>query len=215
MNLLGEAGELVEHLFMLRLEPGAFQFDVAYHPQPQTLEAWQSETKALIVMNGGYFRLESESYIPNGLTVVGGERIGGTYADFAGMFAVTGDGPELRWLAREPYDPNEPLLAALQSFPVLVKPGGELGFPERNEDGRAARRSVIAQDRDKRVLFLVASVGNFTLHGLSVYLVESDLDLDIAINLDGGPSSGMLLARPAEGVPALIPLPVVITVRER
>src|SRR3990172_7724727 len=113
INLPGDTGEPFEHLFMLRLEPDDFQFDVAYHPDPQSLEAWQSETNALIVLNGGYFRGENGAYVPNGLTVVGGAAIGSTYGEFAGIFAVTRDGPELRWLAQEPYDPNEPLLAPL------------------------------------------------------------------------------------------------------
>jgi hypothetical protein len=65
------------------------------------------------------------------------------------------------------------------------------------------------------VLFIVASSGSFTLHRLSAYLVASDLDLYIAVNLDGGPSSGVLLASPMEQVPALVPLPVVITVLDR
>jgi len=215
VNLLGDTGEPLEHLYMLRLEPDDFQFDVAYDPDPRSLEAWQSETNALIVLNGGYFRRENGAYVPNGLTVLGGGAIGSTYGEFAGMFAVTRDGPELRWLAQEPYDPNEPLLAALQSFPVLVKPGGVMGFPEQDEDHRAARRSVIAEDRNGRMLFIVASRGNFTLHRLSSYLVASDLDLYIAINLDGGPSSGVLLASPLEEVPALVPLPIVITVQDR
>jgi hypothetical protein len=215
INLLQETGETFEHLFILRLEPNRFLFGVGYHPQPQSLEAWQSETNALIVLNGGYFRLEAGSPVPNGLTITDGEAMGSSYGDFAGMFAVTQHGPELRWLAQEPYDPNEPLLAGLQSFPVLVKPGGVLGFPAGEEDNQAARRSVIGMDRDGRLVLLVASIGNFTLHRLSAYLVQSDLDLDIAVNLDGGPSSGMLLAEPFEAIPASAPLPIVITVLER
>ena len=215
INLLRETGEPFEHLFILRVEPSEFLFSVGYHPQPQSLEAWQSETNALIVVNGGYFRLEAETPVPNGLIILDGEAMGSSYGDFAGMFAITQHGPKLRWLAQEPYDPNEPLLAALQSFPVLVKPGGELGFPAGEEDNQAARRSVIGMDRDGRLVLLVASIGNFTLHKLSAYLVQSDLDLDIAINLDGGPSSGMLLAEPFEVIPAYAPLPIVITVIER
>jgi hypothetical protein len=215
INLLSDDGQPFEHIFILRLEPDHFRFDVAYHPQPQTLQAWQSETGALIVMNGGYFRMEGAEAIPNGLTVIGGEPMGVSYGDFGGMLAITRDGPQLRWLAQEPYDPNEPLLAALQSFPVLVKPGGALGFPEQEEDNRAARRSVIGIDKAGRVLLLTASIGGFTLHILSAYLVGSDLDLDIALNLDGGPSSGTLLSDPFGEVPSLAPLPIVITARQR
>ena len=126
------------------------------------------------------------------------------------MLAVTPAGPELRWLAEQPYDAAEPLRYGLQSFPLLVKPGGVLGFP--NEDGARARRTVIGRDRQGRFLFLVAPYGTFTLHGLSTYLVDSDFDLDIALNLDGGTSSGIALAEPAEARSPLVRLPVVITV---
>jgi hypothetical protein len=47
---------------------------------------------------------------------------------------------------------------------------------------------------------------------LSAYLIQSDLELDIALNLDGGPSSGLLLADPPQGETALLPLPVVILI---
>jgi hypothetical protein len=129
------------------------------------------------------------------------------------MLAVTAEGPELRWLAERPYDPNEGLVAAVQSFPLLVKPGGLVGFPD--EDGLVNRRTVVAQDRQGRILFLVAPRGYFTLHQLSVFLVASDLELDIALNLDGGTSTGLLLAEPAEGIGAYTLLPAVITVEER
>jgi hypothetical protein len=215
INLFTEDGQPFEHFFILRLDPTVFRFDVAYHPQPQSLESWQSETGALIVINGGYYRLEEGGAVPNGLTIIGGEPMGTSYGDFGGMLTITQGRLQLRWLAQDPYDPDEPLQAALQSFPVLVKPGGVLGFPEQEEDNRAARRSVIAIDRDGRGLLITASIGNFTLHILSAYLVGSDLDLDVALNLDGGPSSGMLLADPFEEVSSLTPLPIVITVRQR
>lgn len=199
---------------MLRLDPYSYQFDVAYRGQPQSLAQWQAETNALVVVNGGYFRVEEDKYIPNGLTIVDGQTIGRSFGDYAGMVVVTPGGPELRWLAHQPYNPNEPILAALQSFPILVKPGGGVGFPAENEDNKRARRTVIAQDQSGRILFLVTSKAYFTLHQLSVYLANSDLNLDIAINLDGGKSSGITLARPSESIAALSPLPVVITVHE-
>jgi len=205
----------LDSLYILRLDPKYFQFDVAYDPKGLTLEAWQAQTGALIVLNGGYFRLENEVYLPNGLTVINGVPMGSSYSDFGGMFAVTERGPELRWLAHQPYDSNELLLAALQSFPILVKPGGKLGFSAEYEDNLAARRTVIAQDQQGRILLIVAPQGNLTLHQLSAYLTDSDLKLDIALNLDGGPSSGIILAEPSETIPALLPLPVVITVHQR
>jgi hypothetical protein len=126
------------------------------------------------------------------------------------MLAINEGGAELRWLAEKPYRPDEPLLAALQSFPVLVKPGGQLGFPAEYEDNIQARRTVIGQDWEGRILFIVAPRGTFTLHQLSVYLTESDLNLYVAINLDGGPSTGILVAHPQEVVASQTSLPFVI-----
>lgn len=212
INLVDGSGRLQETVYILRFEPAAFQFGVAYRPgEPQSLETWQAETGALVVLNGGYF---TESYAATGLIVSNGQASGVSYGDFAGMLAVAAEGPQLRWLAEQPYDPAEPLLAAVQSFPLLVKPGGLLGFPD--EDGLVSRRTVIAQDRQGRILFLLAQRGYFTLHKLSRFLVETaDLEIDIALNLDGGTSTGLLLAEPAEGIGAYTLLPAVITVHPR
>ena len=215
LDVVNEQGLRIETLTILRLEPKLFQFKVAYHTVPQSLEAWQAETQALIVINGGYFWQKEELYYPTGLIVVEGKAIGSTYDTFAGMLAVTKAGPELRWLAQKPYNPKEALQSALQSFPLLVKPGGELGFPEKFEDQQTARRTVIAQDKKGRILLIIAPQGGFTLHRLSAYLTASDLDLHIALNLDGGPSTGLLLAEPAETIAAYDSLPVVITISPR
>ena len=179
-------GQFTEPLYILRLSPEYFQFGVAYDPEGLTLEAWQAQSGALIVVNGGYYRLDNDIFIPTGLTIIAGVPMGTSYGDFGGMFAINENGPKLRWLAQQPYDPNEVLHSALQSFPILVKPGGELGFPAVNEDNLMARRTVIAQDQSGNILLMVAPQGNLTLHQLSAFLTNTDLDLDIAVNLDGG-----------------------------
>jgi hypothetical protein len=90
-----------------------------------------------------------------------------------------------------------------------------MGFPAENEDNKRARRTVIAQDQYGQVLLLVTAKAYFTLHQLSLYLTNSDLELDIAINLDGGKSSGIILAQPSERIAPFSPVPVVITVQKR
>jgi uncharacterized protein YigE (DUF2233 family) len=208
INLSDNQGNLLESLYLLRLEPDQFEFRLGYRPgQPQTLRAWQAETDALVVVNGGYF---TDSQIATGLIVMDGVASGVGYGDFAGMLAVTATGPELRWLRERPYSAAEPLRYASQSFPLLVRPDGQPAFPD--EDGRRSRRTVVGQDSNGRLLFLVTNWGHFTLHQLSQWLDQSDLDLQIALNLDGGTSSGLLLTDPEESIPAFVPLPLVITV---
>jgi hypothetical protein len=205
----------VESVYIWRLDQNYFRFDVDYHSTPQTLEAWQSETNALIVLNGGYYSIENQRYFPDGLTVVNGQASGQSFSGFGGMLAIKDSGAELRWLVQKPYDAYESLHAALQAFPILVEPGGRLGFGPERDNKAPARRTVIAQDRDRRILLIVTPQGYFTLHRLSVFLTESDFNLDIAVNLDGGGSTGILISNPHEVIPSTRPIPFVILVYPR
>lgn len=211
INLYTESGLLSDSLYILRLDPALYRFELGYHPgQPQRLATWLAETGALIAFNGGFFTPE---YIATGLIVVDGDPGGVSYQGFGGMLTIVDGHPSVRGLVRQPYDAQERFDAALQSFPLLIEAGGQPGYD--GDSAQRARRSVIAQDRAGRVVLLVADRSQFTLAGLSRYLLESDLELDIALNLDGGPSSGLLLREPAEGTPAYAPLPGVILVFAR
>ena len=212
-----------ERLVIVRLDPTAVRFRVHYDPaEPRLVSDWAEILQPLLVVNGGYFTPENETV---GLLISDGRVWGIPYDDFAGMFAVSphpgpppqGEGGErvsVRWLDDRPYDPAEPLTQALMSFPVLVKPGGVMGFPADGDDGRPARRTVVAQDLQGRILFIVAPRGTLSLHEMAVFLAESDLDLDVALNLDGGFSTGLWLnvgERSVE-VASRVEVPVVIEV---
>ncbi len=205
----------VESLSIWRLDQRYFRMDVAFAATPKSLQTWQQETRAAMVINGGYFSIENGRYFPDGLTILNGEALGASFDGYGGMLAINQDRAELRSLLEKPYDPNEPLHAALQSFPVLVQPGGKVGFGADREDYARARRTVIGQDKDGRLLFIGAPEGYFTVHELSAYLAQSDLGLDIAVNLDGGGSTGILVANPPETIPSKVLLPFVILVYPR
>ena len=208
INLYSESGGLEENLYILRIDPLLFSFEVGYHPgKPQSLEAWQLETGALIVLNGGFF---DENDTATAVVVEAGESFGVSYQGFGGMFAVDDTGPQIRWLQQEPFQEDPSLHSALQSFPMLVLPGGHL--PAQIDSGDVARRTVIGQDTEGRIIMLVAGLGHFSLSDMSQYLVGSDLELDRALNLDGGASSGIYLAAPGEVVSSFSPLPTVILV---
>jgi len=210
-------GDGEKKLYIVRLDPAQVDFRVGYHAgAPQSLQAWLDESGAMLAVNGGYF---DEANVATGLVVSDGAATGVSHGTFAGMFAVTAAGESVNWLADVPYfDDSDPYLhgerieQAVQSFPLLVKPGGVMGYPD--EDGEAARRTVIGQDSNGRFLFILAVNGRFTLHQLSQWLVESDLGLDIGLNLDGGTSTGLRFAD-GSGVAAFALLPVVILVERK
>ncbi|MBN1812984.1 MAG: phosphodiester glycosidase family protein [Anaerolineae bacterium] len=205
-----------EYLAIVRLDPSAVRFRVHYNPgQPLKVSTWAEQLQSLLVINGGYFTPEYEA---TGLLISDGQTWGAVYDDFAGLFAVTADEQvSVRWLRDRPYDPAEPLTQGVMSFPVLVKPGGVMGFPANTDDGMSARRTVVAQDFEGRVLFIAAPRGHLSLHEMAVFLAESDLGIDVALNLDGGPSTGLWLATEANpvGIDSRAAVPSVISVETR
>jgi uncharacterized protein YigE (DUF2233 family) len=171
------------------------------------------------MVNGSYFAPENQGrHETIGLLVSDGELWGAPLRDYAGMLAVTQDDHvSIRWLRDRPYIPGEPLIQAVQSFPMLVKPGGIMGFPADADDGAPARRTVVAQDGGGKLLFIAAPRGTLSLHELSVFLAESDLGIDVALNLDGGRSTGLrLTAGDAHiEIDSLTAVPSIIAVEKR
>jgi uncharacterized protein YigE (DUF2233 family) len=207
------AGQTVETMHILRLDPAAFAFRVAYAPhEPLSVREWADRTGAMITVNAGYFTPE---YVATGLLVADGVAHGTSYRGFGGMVAVGPAGVEVRSLEAQPYDPTEPLAAAVQSFPLLIKPGATLGFPD--DDGIPSRRTIIGQDRAGRILIIACPGGTFTLHRLALELLKSDLDLDVALNLDGGSSTGLWVTAGEAHikVPSLLPVPAVLLIDPR
>jgi uncharacterized protein YigE (DUF2233 family) len=212
-----------ERLQIVRLDPGQVLFRVGYDPiNPKRVSDWGRDLQPLLVVNGAYFAPENEGNQTIGLVVANGQRWGRLLGAHAGMFAVTARGDvSVRWLQQRPYDPAEPLSYAMQSFPVLVRPGGMMGFPADADEGTPARRTVVAQDRQGNVLLIVAPRGHLSLHQVAVSLAGADLGVDIALNLDGGGSTGMWLAageaaaRPVANTDSYTPVPSVILVERR
>jgi hypothetical protein len=196
IDVAPDGGRATERLSVVRLNPTWLPVRVHYDPaNPKTVSAWGAALDALLVVNGAYFAPESEGRQETiGLLVSDGQPWGTPLQDHAGMLAVTDSGEvTVRWLRDQPYDPQEALAQAMQSFPVLVKPGGVMGFPADADDGAPSRRTVVAQDGAGNVLLILAPRGMLSLHELAVFLAKSDLTIDVALNLDGGGSSGMWL----------------------
>jgi uncharacterized protein YigE (DUF2233 family) len=197
-----------ERLVLFRLDPAEHTFRVLYTPGfPAPVAQW--DRQARLVFNAGYFDADGAAL---GLLVSDGRAFGATYEGFGGMFEVGADGAaRLRSLRAEPYAPGEAFAQAVQSFPVLIQPDGTTFA---NEDGVRARRTVLAQDARGRLVVVIAPSGAFTLAGLAAWLARSDLELRIALNLDGGGSTGYY-AGPADSIDSFAPVPAVIAAYAR
>ncbi len=207
IQLLDENGRQTEQLTLLRIDPNFFTFEIGYSPgQPKSLVTWQQETGAQLVVNGGFFTPE---FTATGLIVVDGQPSGSSYVGFGGMVTMDGGRVEVRSLLERPYQPTETLDFALQAFPMLVL-NGQAAY--RTADFDAARRTVIGVDENGRLLIILASWGSFTLAELSSYLANADFGLVNALNLDGGTSTGLILANPPQLVPGFTAVPSVLLI---
>lgn len=206
---LGEAEDTVT---IVRFDLKHVRLSVGYQPdQPMPIGTWMKQAQALAVINGGYFDQHNTA---ESLVVSDGHASGSSYDGFGGMFSVDGQGNvSLRSLRAQPYDPaNERLQQATQSSPLLMLHGQRTTF-QANAAGQ--RRSVIAMDKQGRMLLIVSPNQSFTLDELADLLVSSDLSLDTALNLDGGASTGLYLDTSQQKVTVdpLVTLPLVIIVK--
>jgi uncharacterized protein YigE (DUF2233 family) len=200
---------------VVRMSQEAVRFEVGYAPnQPRLLHQWCADPDLLAAINGGFF---NEDYQSSALIISNGIANGTSYEAQGGMFAVDAWGNvSLRYLPNQPYTPDEQLVQAIQGWPMLIQPGGGPLYAEIDQEQRA-RRSVIAMDTTGNVLLLAFPVPDFTLAELTDWLVASDLNIDSALNLDGGSSTGMCVQGDTvqERVPAYSLLPSMLLVYPR
>ncbi len=86
----------VESFHIWRLDQKYFRIDVAFDGMPRSLQTWQKETNATLVVNGGYFSIENKRYFPDGLTIVNGKGTGSSFDGFGGMLVIDGSGADFK-----------------------------------------------------------------------------------------------------------------------
>ena len=177
------AGPDEDTVTISRFDLQHFHISVNYQPDnPLSLAAWQKQTGAIAVFNGGYFDQHDQT---TSLVIANGQSYGTSYPDFGGLFAVDAQGNViLRSLNQQPYDPNtEQLQQATESSPMLVVDGKRTQF---DANASSSRRTVVALDTQGRLLFIVSPGGTFTLDEIADAVSSSDLHIQTALNLDGG-----------------------------
>jgi uncharacterized protein YigE (DUF2233 family) len=199
---------------IVRFDIRKIKVSVGYQPgQPMSMSDWTQQEHPLAIINGGYF---DQQFNATALVVSNGKVFGESYTGFGGMLSVDSRGSiRLRSLHQQPYNPNsEQLEQATQSVPVLMLGGKRTQF---NADASQTRRSIVAMDKQGRLLFIVSPNPIFSLDELADQLVSSDLSIEIALNLDGGSSTGLYVngGSPHVAIDSLAKLPLVIIVKAR
>ena len=197
---------------IVRFDLHKIKLSVGYQPgQPLLMNEWMQQEHAIAMINGGYFDQQDNA---TALVVSNGKVFGESYGGFGGMLSVNAHGTvNLRSLRQQPYDPNtEQLEQATQSAPMLMSGGKRTQF---SADASQTRRSVVAMDKQGRLLFIASPGQVFSLDQLADQLVSSDLSIETALNLDGGSSTGLYVNGGSSHVTidSLAKLPLVIIVK--
>lgn len=178
--------------------------------KPLTMSEWMQQTQASAIINGGYF---DDHNRPTGLLISDGSAFGASYRGFGGMLSVDSQKHVvLRSLRNTPYNSaTEHLQQATQSSPMLMLDGKRTDF---DSNAASQRRSVVATDKQGRLLFIVSSAQAFSLDEMADLLAASDLSLKSALNLDGGASTGLYVNGTTRvTLDAFTTLPIVIIVK--
>lgn len=200
----------VGRLTLLVARPAAVELELQTNPERRSL--LELADGALAIANAGYF---TKDWRPTGLLHTQGRTLNPLIKEggAAGSGVMVVEGDEVRLVRREQLAATDLERAhfALQAGPRIIEPDGLPGI--RSDDGARANRTVLGRTRDGRLALAViygedAGVGTGpTLYELQALLgpdglgsIDPQLALNMALNLDGGPSTGLHLSHPTRAL---------------
>ena len=205
-------GDELALLIVVRINPKKYRFRAIYRPgQPLSLSGWRElETDASVIVNANFFDTNNKAL---GLVVSDGALHGSAYRDRGGTFLIRKGEATVVASRSEPFQSVEEIEQAVQGFPLLVEQGRQAYFAAAG--GERTRRSLIGIDKHGNVLILVAPFLGLSLADLSTYLPSTDLEIDAAVNLDGGGSSMIAIPGADYLLPSLDPVPTILALYPR
>jgi hypothetical protein len=174
------------------LQPGVEAWAVRFEPARYKLGLEWSATGLrvpesiapgyVVALNGGYFEPDLR---PSGLLIDHGREV---QAHNGGSGVVVLEDGEAKLQRLRDFKPG-PSSTALQAWPFLIEPDGTDGI--HRDDEKRSRRSAIALDAQGRGLLIAVPQDGVSLFGLMQTC--RSLGAVVALNLDGGPSTGFAL----------------------
>lgn len=178
-------GKEVDRVLLARIDPSTYRFIVRNHPAGNREPSdWLDATDAVLVINGSYFDRRG---LPDTPVRIGGQALGPSdYQAHHGAFVSEIGFTGIRDLSDEPWQVAiNNASEAMVSCPLLLSPDG--GNRVEADPRWLANRSFVAEDSQGRIVLGTTREAFFSLDRLATFLRNAPLDLEIALNLDGGP----------------------------
>ena len=185
--------------------------------QPKSVKAWREMLNANLVINGSYF---DEDYQPAGF--YHGPNVTNSKAwpnreqqnnpsSYSGLIKLHDGKLELAHLTSNPQEKPAENEQAFLTYPTLLADGKSL---VKEDSKKYARRTILAQDATGQTFILVTENSAISLYEAAEWLEEQPEKFKIAVNLDGGPSTGLSFKKDDETfeIPSA-PIPNVVMVK--
>lgn len=188
---------LVDVVTVFKFKANKFNYSLAQDTnESKTVTEWQEAEDALFVSNGSYFLEDNQ---PAQILKIAGGKYGSNLTASTVGEVVIDSNNDLNILADASITDYDNIM---QSYPLLQS--------IKEDSGQTAPRSVIAIDNNDNVLFIYTKNYYFSLYQLNQFLNNSDLAIKIALNLDGGPSSGFAYLQDKISESASVPNVIII-----
>ncbi|NOX63978.1 MAG: phosphodiester glycosidase family protein [Chloroflexi bacterium] len=202
--------ETEDGVYALRHRPRAARFDHRFESNPARgdfLSGWLDKApQAQAAVNCGFYWNDEGVYRHIGLLTTNGKIESKLRRRWGGVFIVR-DGNA--FVVPQPRKLLAPAAIGVQGWPMLVF--GAAIVPDLDAE-TAARRTAVGVDKAGRVVWATAP-RETTLDAWAQRLLQPDLALVEAVNLDGGASTGLRWRQQPEGAqkgPDSFPIPCVI-----
>jgi uncharacterized protein YigE (DUF2233 family) len=178
------------NLHVWSFDPARFHLKVRQQTQTggQSIGDFLTDPGDVLAINGGFFDTDSRQRLtPSGLLIADGALVRDVTDKGSGIVFATATGVGI--VRRQDFRPAS-VEHAVQSGPLLVDPGGKLGIYK--EDFDRQRRSAICLDGSAVRIVMVEGSGLSLLElarVLSSPRAAGGLACEVALNLDGGPST--------------------------
>ncbi|MCC7196934.1 phosphodiester glycosidase family protein [Candidatus Peregrinibacteria bacterium] len=197
-----QAGE-EKDLILVKIDPKLFSFHIYQNTSidtAKTIQEVHTETGAVLTFNGGFF---TEDFKPTGLLLENGEIFRKTSpADLLnGIFSIKNDGTPQLLEQDIRINKGNFYTFAIQNGPVLIDKNGSIKI--NSDTGKLANRTAMGIDKDGNIVLIVLKLSllnpdnTISLYEFAQLLKNNDalrpLYLHSVLNLDGGPSTGMMI----------------------
>lgn len=201
-------------LILYRVSIKDHVFGIRASTSSAALSEWRDRLpKATLIINGAYF---NPDYTPSGWLKAENVRVGTrTFDQERSSFLILNPTPRILEAASPSDEAGKRATDAVQSYPLLVR-GSVAAVKE--ESGKTARRTFVGIDKAHQYLYFgVVPYASISLYELSQVLATLPIPWEAVLNLDGGPSTGIVVQATdkPELIDSYLTVPNVLVVTKR